>query len=225
MSKIEINGISIDPEQQAPALANANLISADSSASNYILIQTDQPLDRQQKSDLVNLNVKILEYVPESAYICHYTPADLTPIRALPYVVWANVYLQGFKIPPPLQPIPSTDRVINMLDRRAVARSMSQETKEVEIVLHRDASATDIRDKIATAVKLDPDTLQVTDKKVRLVVQSQYLDDLAAIDEVRHIEEYLPKQLHNNIALRIMRADVTHSHTSLEGSCRCRYWF
>lgn len=218
MATITINGISIDPDTQGPALASANLVSADSSTSNYILIQTDQPLDRSQKTEIANLSATILEYVPENTYICHYNPSDLTAIRALPFVVWANIYLQGFKIPPTLQAIPSTANVINMLDGRATARAMSQNTKEVEIVLHDDASAADIQDEIAAAAKLDPTALQVSNKKVRLVVQSRYLADLAAIDEVRHIEEYLPRQLHNNIALRIMKADVTHFRTSLEGS-------
>jgi serine protease AprX len=218
VAKIEINGISIDPEQQAPALASANLINADSSSSNYILIQTNQPLNRQQKDELNILNVKILEYVPESTYICHYSPADLTPIRALSYIVWANIYLQGFKIPPALQAVPSDAKVTNMLDGMATARSMSQDMKEIEIVLHDDASAADVRDEIAAAAKLDPTTLQVSNKKVRLTVQSRYLADLAAIDEVRHIEKYLLKQLHNNIALRIIKADLAHSRTSLEGS-------
>lgn len=218
MAKIEINGIAIDPEQQAPALASADLISDDSSTSNYILIQTNQPLDRQQKSELANLNVTILEYVPESTYICHYSPSDLNAIRALPYVVWANIYLQGFKIPPALQAIPSTAKVMNMLDGMATARSMSQDTTEVEIVLHDDVSGSAVRDKIAAAAKLDPTELEVSNKKVRLVVQSRYLADLAAIDEVRHIEAYIPNQLHNNIALRIMKADVTHSHAHLEGA-------
>jgi serine protease AprX len=218
MSKITINGISIDPDVQGPALASANLVSPDSSMSNYILIQTNQPLARDQKSDLANLSVTILEYVPENTYICHYNPSDLSAIRALPFVKWANVYLRGFKIPPALQSIPSSSNVVNMLEGLATARSMSQDTKKVEIVLHDNASAISIRDKIAAAAKLDPTELEVSNKKVRLVVQSRYLVDIAAIDEVRHIEEYLPKQLHNNIALRILKADVTHSHTRLEGS-------
>ncbi len=215
---IEINGISIDPEQQAPALARANLLSADSSSSNYILIQTNQPLNRQQKSELASLDVEILEYVPDSTYICHYSPADLSPIRALPYVVWTNIYLKGFKIPPALQAVPSAAKVTNLLDGLATARSMSQDMMKVEVVLQEDASAADVRDEIAAAARLDPTVLEVSNKKVRLVVQSRYLADLAAIDEVRHIEEYKPKQLHNNIALRIMKADVTHSRTNLEGS-------
>jgi hypothetical protein len=38
MAKITINGISVDPALQGPALASENLISPDSSMSDYILI-------------------------------------------------------------------------------------------------------------------------------------------------------------------------------------------
>jgi serine protease AprX len=218
MAKITINGISVDPEKQGAALAGADLLSADSSASNYILIQTDQPLDRDQKNTLASLSVTLLEYVPENTYICHYVPSDLADIRSLPFVVWANIYLQEFKVPPSLQSIPSSSNEVNILDHSVATRSMSQATKEIEIILHDDASGSAVRDKIATAAKLDPTSLEVSDKKIRLVIQSRYLPDIAAIDEVRHIEEYVHRELHNNVALRILKADVTHSHASLEGS-------
>jgi serine protease AprX len=218
MAKIVINGISIDPERQAPALASANLTRGDSSTSNYILIQTNQPLNREQKSELANLSVTLLEYVPENTYICYYSPADLSAIRALPFVVWANIYLQGFKIPPTLTAGTSAAKVVNMLENLPMARSMSQDTQKIEIVLHDNVSASDIRDKIAAAAKIDPTELEVSNKKVKLVVQSRYLPDIAAIDEVRHIEAYIHKQLHNNIALRILKADVSHAHTQFEGA-------
>jgi serine protease AprX len=38
MAKITINGVTMDPLAQAPALAAANLHAADAAASNYILI-------------------------------------------------------------------------------------------------------------------------------------------------------------------------------------------
>ncbi|MEE9223844.1 MAG: S8 family serine peptidase, partial [Thermoplasmata archaeon] len=49
-------------------------------------------------------------------------------------------------------------------------------------------------------------------------VQQQLLADLAANDEVRHIEEYVAPMIHNSIALNIMRADVTHTSAQLEGA-------
>src|SRR5262249_49159647 len=40
MARITINGVSLDPLAQAPALAAAGLDTPDTSASNYILVQT-----------------------------------------------------------------------------------------------------------------------------------------------------------------------------------------
>jgi hypothetical protein len=74
MAKITINGISIDPDSQINAIRSANLISPDSSNSNYILIQSTQPLNREQKSQLSELGAEILEFVPENTYICRYNP-------------------------------------------------------------------------------------------------------------------------------------------------------
>ena len=55
MSKITINSISIDPDAQKSTIAFNSLMSSDSSDSNYILIQTDVPLTRSQKTQLINL--------------------------------------------------------------------------------------------------------------------------------------------------------------------------
>ena len=104
MARITINGISIDPMKQAPALAAANLISGDASKSNFILVQVTAPLTAAQRQQLTNLGVEIHEYVPEDTYVCRYLPEDLGPIRALPFVSWVNVYLHGFKVSPKLQP-------------------------------------------------------------------------------------------------------------------------
>src|SRR5215471_10589417 len=107
MAKITINGVSIDPTAQQPMMAAANLVSADSASSNFILVQTKNPPTTPQKEQLAKLGATILEYVPENTYICRYLPSDLNPIRSLPFVSWANVYLQGFKLAPSLRRNPT----------------------------------------------------------------------------------------------------------------------
>ena len=102
MSKITINGVTFDPLTQGPALAAANLHSADATDSDYILIQTTQPLSKDMKSELTNMGVVILEYVPDDTYLCNYTGKDLDQIRSMANVVWANIYMQGFKVAPSL---------------------------------------------------------------------------------------------------------------------------
>ena len=110
MALITINGVSLDPVAQSDALRAARLESPDASESNYVLIQTSEPLSEEQQQELARLGVEIQEYVPENTYLCRYGPSDLDAIRALPFVVWADVYLEGFKIAPSLRPRRPTPR-------------------------------------------------------------------------------------------------------------------
>lgn len=218
MTKITINSISIDPNAQRSTLGFNSLMSDDSASSNYILVQTSAPLNREQKSQLTNLSVEILEYVPENAYICRYTPSDLSAITNLPFVEWANIYLEGFKITPQLRSQSSNPDKVNLLELRPMGTSMSRQTKTVTVVLHHNVAIDDdLRERIASAARVDPQSLQFSSNSVRLSIQPQYLEDLAHIDEVRHIEEYITPQLFNNKALEILQADKVHTDVRLEG--------
>src|SRR6266851_5457791 len=103
MAKITINNIVVDPLAERPALSEAKLETNDAASSDYVLIQTRHPLDKQEKAQLAATGASILEYVPDSTYLCHFEPQDLTAVRKLPFVAWANVYLRQFKVPPALK--------------------------------------------------------------------------------------------------------------------------
>ncbi|MBW4500457.1 MAG: S8 family serine peptidase [Scytonema hyalinum WJT4-NPBG1] len=218
MAKITINGVSIDPDAQRNAMGVAGLISPDSSTSNYILIQTTQPLNRDQKNQLATLGVEILEFVPENTFIARYEPANLDAIRNLPFVEWANVYLEGFKIPPQLRSGQVNKNTNNLLALGDVEPPILQQPKRVEVVFHNNVSIDDnLRDRVAAAARLNPEDLQFSNNAVKLTVQPRFLEDLAKIDEVRHIEEFVPRQLFNNVALGILNADKTHTTVNLQG--------
>ncbi|MFM0670232.1 S8 family serine peptidase [Paraburkholderia sediminicola] len=216
MAKITINGISVDPVANHPALAAAHLLSADSSASDYILVQAKQPLVQAQKDELAHLGVTILQYVPEDTYICHYPATDLTPVRALPFVAWANVYMRGFKVHTSLRPGAKGSVSGNLLALMP-PDTLSKDSVTVDVVLHEQVSADAVRAKIAAAAGLDPTQLQVGRHKVRLTVPRRRLAALAAVDEVRHIEPYIAPKLANNVARGILRADDAQTGHSLEG--------
>ena len=59
--------------------------------------------------------------------------------------------------------------------------------------------------------------MQVGRRKVRLTVQEGELPKLAALDEVRHIEEVPTRQLFNNVARPILDADVVVNGTPYQG--------
>ncbi len=217
MARITINGISLDPERHAAALRSASLESEDASQSNYLLIQTQGPMSEEQTAQLAGLGVAIHEYVPENTYVCGYAPSDLKPIRELPFVSWVNVYLEGFKVAPSLRP--RTAQASASLLPIAVSRPFSRKPREVDVILHDDVdpSSGEIREQIATAARLDPTSLQMGRRKVRLTVQEGKLDALAALDHVHHIEEVPTRQLFNNVARPILGADVVVNGTAYQG--------
>lgn len=211
MASITINGITIDPQAQATTMRALGLHSHDASQSNFILIQTKAPLDKSQRAEVGGMGVKILEYVPENTYLCLYPPADLHALRALPYVEWANVYMQEFKVAPSLMG-GGDGRVSVELTALAARRAprADNELKKVDIVFHDNTDFDTIREKVAQAAGLDPADLKPAGNKLRMKVKAQKLGDLARIDEVRHIEEVRPAKLHNDIARRILRVETSN---------------
>ncbi len=217
MAKITINGITIDPIVRTQALAAASLIADDAKGSNYLLIQARGPLDAAQKKELADLSVKILEYVPDSTYIVNYLPDDLAKIRALPYVGWANTYLHGFKLAPALLTLAGDLTTADLMTAVAGSGSIaSRQPRMVDVVLQHDVSPDSVREKVAAAAHVDATALLAGRHKFRINVQHRYLKDLAAIDEVRHIEDVVPLKLHNSIARGILGVEGV-------GGAPCRF--
>jgi hypothetical protein len=215
MARITINGVSLDPGSAAAVTARIN--SGDASDSNYILVQTAAPLTADQKSELSKLGVVIQEYVSENTYLCGYKPSDLSEIRGLPFVTWAGVYMRGFKVRPSLRP-PSANPAANII-ATGPSPSASRNLQNVDVVLHGDvdAASAGLKKEIAAAARLSPKNLNMSRHKVRLQVQERYLDDLAAIDQVRQIEPVPGVKLFNNVARPIMDAHVVLNGTTYAG--------
>jgi len=217
MALITINGVSLDPVADAQALNLAGLESADAEASDYILIQTTAPLSPDQTNELAQLGVDVQEYVSENTYLCSYKGTDLTSIRSLPFVTWANVYLRGFKVAPNLQPEGMTPAA-RVLPTPA-ASSHSRTPRTVDVVFHEDVDPESdaLRTAVSDAARVDKDTLPMGRRKVRLTVQEKFLDDLAAIDAVRVIQEVPEVKLHNTVARQILNANVVVNGTTYQG--------
>ena len=220
MATITINGVTIDPTAEADALEGASLLSANARDSDYLLVQADGPLTQAQRAKLEKAGAKILEFVPQDTYICHYTGTSLAKIRALPFVTWANTYLRGFKINPALLPGATAPGPQGLVEADAAASGTLDRTPQrVDIVLHRNARPATVRKKIAAAAGVDPDDITITGNKVRLTVAERSLPKLAEIDAVRSIERVSPKKLQNNIARDIVRVGVPLADaTVLEGA-------
>jgi serine protease AprX len=217
MARITINGVSLDPIADARTLSLTGLVSANAEASDYILIQVTAPLTSDQTDELASMGVVVQEYVSENTYLCGYKGTDMTSIRALPFVTWANIYMKGFKVAPNLRSegVAPATHILPMT--AAVSHSRTQRT--VDIVFHDDTDTESdvLRTEVAAAARVDKETLPMGRRKVRLKVQEKYFDDLAAIDAVRVIQEVPEIELRNNVARPILNANVVVDATTYQG--------
>src|SRR5438105_1656914 len=215
MARITINGISFDPT--APGPATAALGKTDASKSDYVLIQTTAPPTEAQRAQLHKLGVVIHEHVSENSFLCTFKPKSLAKVRALKFVTWAGVYMQGFKIPPNLREPVATAAAASILPQEATT-STRRTLRKVDVVLHDDVDPNDaeLKKKIAAAARINPEDLAMSRHKVRLQVQERYLNDLAAIDQVRQIEEAPNVKLFNSEARPNMNAHVVLNGTTFE---------
>jgi serine protease AprX len=207
MSTITINGISIDPSAPKPRLMELDLVNATAKASDYVIVQTKGPLDKTHRAILAKAGAKIIESVPGDAYVCHFPKTSLAKVRSLPFVTWADVYPTVVKISPSLRNLEPQRGGIEAVKAKLMGASgaLDDSRKTVDVVLHRNVSGKNVAKRIAEAAHVAPTDVKVAPGKVRLTVKVRRLADLTALDEVRSIEEVLPRKFANSIARKVLR--------------------
>lgn len=80
MQNITVNGNTLIHEETTHVPRTAE-------DTDFILVQgRGRDLDANEKQELKQLKVEILEYVAEHTYLCRYLPKNLEPLRAKLYV-------------------------------------------------------------------------------------------------------------------------------------------
>jgi serine protease AprX len=220
MSTITINGISIDPSAPKPRLMALDLGNATAAASDYVIVQTKKPLDKAQRAALATAGADIIESVPGDAYICHYPKTSLAKLRALPFVAWADVYPKVVKIATSLRNLNPQPGGVDAMRAHIMGATgaLDDAQKTVDVVLHRNVNAKKAAKRIAEAAHLTSAEVKVSGGKARLVTKVRRLADLAALDEVRHIEEVLPRKLANSVARKVLRVPTGAAVAGGEGA-------
>src|SRR5262249_8146466 len=90
--------------------------------------------------------------------------------------------------------------------------------KTVLIVLHRNADAAKAIAHVADAAHVNPDDIKIDRGRIKLTVKMRRLADLASVDEVRHIEEVVPRKLPNGVARQILRVPTGNPAPGGEGA-------
>ncbi|KAF5592374.1 serine protease ABC transporter B family tagB [Fusarium pseudocircinatum] len=168
--------------------------------TNYIVLETQDPLKRPEKRTLQELQVELHEYLGGNTWLCRYEPTDIKSLRDLAFVKDAKPLKPELKLQPAL-------------------KDGATESRTVDIVLQNraDDSAEDISQRIQDSLGISPDDITIRDgaSVIRLTGNNEKLQEIAKIDSVGSIQEVHKLTFFNNVAREILHADVTGPNTTI----------
>ncbi|MEJ2208836.1 MAG: S8 family serine peptidase [Anaerolineae bacterium] len=167
----------------------------DPSGPNFYLLQLKGPLMEGWRQQIDDLGIELLEYIPHNAYTARLALDEVLAAGALPFVSRVRLYT-------------ATDTGLPL----ASGRDLAPDTGE-ELIVTYDARLHRAEDMPAVLQWLADEGVEVVGssrRKVRLRLPQDdlLLDDLAALPEVASIEEYVPPELHNNVARVLLGIDL-----------------
>ncbi|KAH8590376.1 peptidase S8/S53 domain-containing protein [Bisporella sp. PMI_857] len=178
----------------------------DASKSDYILVKIEAGrLKADEKYELHDADVQILQYVGQGTYLCRYKPVDLKPIRDLRFVKGLDIYSPDIVIHPSLR--------------------SNNGSQDVYIVLHEDVTKDDgVRQQIAGAAKISVDEVKIEYGTMQLKLSRDQLDRVAQVDSVKFVNPVPQPRLLNNVACQILQVPYplhNNSHHKGQGQIVC----
>jgi subtilisin family serine protease len=174
----------------------------DDSNPNFYLIQLSGPLMEDWRAQLQNLDVDLLEYLPQNSYTARLLPDQVQGVRDLPFVLHARLYREE-----------DTGAVSGTLGAGAPSGpppGASLQMKAYDLRLHL---AEDLPVVLGKLSDLGVSVAGASGRKVRvyLLEEDPRAEDIVAMPEVAAMEEYVPPRLHNDVARQIMGLDADES--------------
>lgn len=164
-------------------------------AGEYYLIQFAGHVTGDYKSAVEAEGAVLQGYIPNNAYLAKIKEVDYEDVNALSCVKWVGPYLPQYKIAPALQ------------SRTGLV--------EINVILF------DSTDNSNTLTQIEANDGQIVDydgKYIHAIIDSSRIAEIAAIEDVEWIDEYLEPVLMNNNATIIMNVTPVRNTYGLDGS-------
>jgi subtilisin family serine protease len=210
--KIRLNNHHFDPLRKIPSDHISNKISqlkkqktGDSNRPEYYIVQFDAPIQNLWKKDLKDAGAKILDYVPDFAFIIRLAPDSEQKVRALPHVRWLGEYQPSFK-----------------LSRKLADPAYANSNKDKRVSLQLSLFPDEDNDAIKAGISgldgiIENETTTKWKAKLKISISANKLNELSALTGIRIIEPEPKWKLHNNIAADIMTVRTPRDTYGLYG--------
>lgn len=172
----------------------------DPAKPKFYLIQLDGPLLESRRRSLENLGVELLEYVPRNNYTARLTRDQVRDVYNMPFVKSVKFYgskdkgrteVVAYAAPVPPTPPPSAP----------AARMVTYDVR-----LHREEDLMEVSDWLRDR---NVNIAGASGRKIRLYLleNSTLAGEIAYLPEVADIKEFVPPELHNDIARTLLGID------------------
>ncbi|KAM7184241.1 Peptidase S8/S53 domain containing protein [Rhypophila sp. PSN 637] len=186
---INVNGHNLSPESQK---AGGAMFKESASGSNYILIQFAELPDAEQEAALGKLRVQFCRIIHPNSWLARFKPTDLSAVRRLPFVIYANAYHTDLRLPPGF----SSALVEEIRHRLGPA-----ELHEVLISLHPGGmSPEDFRSHLVSCLGISRDNLFLTIQGLSGSIRAEEILQVAKLDHVAIVEKEGVAEPHCHLA-------------------------
>jgi hypothetical protein len=204
MAPINLHGNLFDPAEPASSEPTLSNITA-AQESQYIIIQTANLLNEEQKAVFRELACVLDEIVGPNTYLGKCDTATLDDIKKLPFVEHTSFYHPKLKIQSHLQQnLPPANR--HEAERAPSAKGPEPEGIAVMISLHKSpgTSPEELVEELGNASLIDKSDAVIVAGRIQTTVHPKNILPIAAFKSVRAIEENFREERHDEVARSIV---------------------
>lgn len=141
--------------------------------AGYYILQFKGPVLQQWKNELSATGAVIFDYIPQFAFLVKMDQQAVASAEAMDSVRWIGIYQPGYRIAPDL---------MSMLEEK--------ENQSIDLLVSI-FKGEDISMLRSSLKRLGAENIQVAlgDEKIKLVISSNRIDDIACLSGVRYIEK------------------------------------
>ncbi len=141
--------------------------------TGYYLLQFKGPVLQKWKEEVASAGVDIFDYIPQFAFLVKMDSLSRRRVEAMDAVRWIGIYHPGYRIAPDL-----------------LSKLEEKENKRIGLVVSV-FKGEDISILRSRLERLGVESIEVApgEEKIKLVISSNKIDDLARLSGVRYIEK------------------------------------
>ncbi|WMW21084.1 PGF-pre-PGF domain-containing protein [Methanolobus mangrovi] len=172
---------------------------------NYYIVQFTGPVRASWKQEITSTGATIYNYIPNNAFIFKMSDNVKVQVQSLDFVKWIGEYKPEYKYEPELTYTNSIQIASTEID--------TENTYHVLLFYSEDY------DSIASSIELlGGKIISGSGNILKVQIATNMLPEIASINGVSWIEEYVQPTVNNDIAANITNANTVHETYRLNGS-------